>query len=76
MILLYLRAGYPLALNPLRDVFPQGIVDLIASTSFLTHQQAIMRGVLELRDVLFFSLTCAFWLSLNVLVLKAKKGGS
>ena len=76
VILLYLLAGYPLALNPLRDVFPQGIVDLTASTSFLTHQQAIMRGVLELRDVLFFSLTCAFWLSLNVLVLKAKKGGS
>jgi ABC-2 type transport system permease protein len=76
VILLYLLAGYPLALNPLRDVFPQAMVDLIASFSFLEHQQAIMRGVLELRDVLFFALTCLFWLSLNVLVLKAKKGGS
>lgn len=76
VILLYLLAGYPLALNPLRDVFPQAMVDLIASFSFLEHQQAIMRGVLELRDILFFALTCLFWLSLNVLVLKAKKGGS
>ena len=76
VILLYLLAGYPLALNPLRDVFPQAMVDLIASFSFLEHQQAIMRGVLEMRDILFFALTCLFWLSLNVLVLKAKKGGS
>lgn len=76
VILLYLLAGYPLALNPLRDIFPQTIVDLIASFSFLDHQQAIMRGVLELRDILFFTLTATFWLSLNVLVLRAKKGGS
>mgnify|MGYP003462746062 CR=1 FL=1 len=76
VILLYLLAGYPVALNPLRDVVPQAAVDLIASFSFLEHQQAIMRGVLELRDVLFFTLTCLFWLSLNVLVLKARKGGS
>lgn len=76
VILLYLLAGYPLALNPLRDIFPQALVDLVASLSFLGHQQAIMRGVLELRDILFFLVTCAFWLALNVLLLRARKGGA
>jgi ABC-type uncharacterized transport system involved in gliding motility auxiliary subunit/ABC-type transport system involved in multi-copper enzyme maturation permease subunit len=76
VILLYLLAGYPLALNPIRDVFPQALVDLIASYSLLEHQQAIIRGVLDLRDVLFFLATCAFWLSLNVFILSARKGGS
>ena len=67
VILLYLLAAYPLALNPLRDIVPQAMVDLIASFSFLEHQQAIMRGVLELRDILFFALTCIFWLSISVI---------
>lgn len=76
VILLYLLAGYPLALNPLRDVFPQAVVDMVASLSFLERQQSIMRGVLDLRDVLFFAATGLFWLSLNVLILHTKKGGS
>lgn len=75
VILLYLLAGYPLALNPVRDIFPQGLVDLIASFSFLDQLQAIIRGVLELRTVLFFAATSVFWLSLNVIILKIKKGG-
>lgn len=75
VILLYLLAGFPLALNPIRDVFPQALVDLIASYSFLEHQQAIIRGVLDLRDLLFFAITCLFWLSLNVFILSARKGG-
>jgi ABC-type uncharacterized transport system involved in gliding motility auxiliary subunit/ABC-type transport system involved in multi-copper enzyme maturation permease subunit len=74
VILLYLLAGYPLALNPIRDIFPQGLVDLIASFSFLDYQQAIIRGVLELRAVLFLAATCMFWLLLNIIILKARKG--
>jgi ABC-2 type transport system permease protein len=43
--------------------------------SFLTHLNAITRGVLDLRDVLFFVLTALFWLAVNLLVLRARKGG-
>jgi len=75
ILLLYLLAGYPLALNPVREIFPQHIVDLIGSMSFLTHLNAITRGVLDLRDVLFFALTALFWLAVNLLVLRARKGG-
>lgn len=75
LILLYLLAGYPLALNPVRELFPQSVVDLIASLSMLTHLQSVTRGVLDLRDLLYFAVTAAFWLGANVLLLQARKGG-
>lgn len=76
ILLLYLLAGYPLALNPIREVFPQHAVDLISSMSFLTHLNAVIRGVLDLRDALFFAMTAAFWLTVNLLVLRARRGGA
>lgn len=76
ILLLYLLAGYPLALNPVREIFPQHVVDLIGSMSFLSHLNAITRGVLDLRDILFFTLTALFWLAVNLLVLRARKGGA
>ena len=75
LLLLYLLAGYPLALNPIRELFPQPTVDLIASLSMLSHLQAVTRGVLDLRDLLYFAVTAAFWLGINVLLLQARKGG-
>lgn len=73
VLLLCLLAGYPLALNPIRELFSQPFVDLISSLSFLTHQQSITRGVLDLRDVLFYVLTAVFWLWANVVLLASRK---
>ena len=73
LILLFLLAGYPLALNPMRELFSQPMVDLISSLSFLSHLQSITRGVLDSRDVLFYMITSGFWLLLNVLLLQFKK---
>jgi len=41
--------------------------------SFLTHFQAISRGVLDLRDVVFFLLCIGTWLAATVLVIDLKK---
>jgi ABC-2 type transport system permease protein len=73
VLLLGLLAGYPLALNPVREVFSQDAVDLISSLSLLSHLQSITRGVIQLRDVLFYGITSLFWLALNVIVLHARK---
>lgn len=72
--LLFLLAGFPLALGPLRTVAPQEFVDAVSGLSFLTHFQAIMRGVLDLRDVAFFLLAILAWLLATVLVIESKKG--
>ncbi|MEO8161420.1 MAG: ABC transporter permease [Arenimonas sp.] len=71
--LLLLLAGFPLALDPLRTLLPQQVVDAASGLSFLTHFQAITRGVLDLRDVLYFLLTIAVWLTATVLVINIRK---
>jgi len=72
--LLFLLAGFPLALDPLRGIAPQSVVDAVSGLSFLTHFQAITRGVLDLRDVLYFILAIVGWLGATVLVIDIKKG--
>lgn len=72
--LLLLLAGFPLALDAVRAVSSQGVVDAIANLSLLTHYQAIGRGVLDLRDVAYFLLAIAAWLDATVLVVNYKKG--
>lgn len=72
--LLMLLAGFPLALDAVRGVAPQSVVDAISAVSFLTHFQAITSGVLDLRDVVFFVLAIAAWLAATVLVIDLKKG--
>ncbi|HMB57393.1 MAG TPA: ABC transporter permease [Arenimonas sp.] len=73
LCLLMLLAGFPLALDMVRSLAPQWVVDAISGLSFLTHFQAITRGVLDLRDVSYFLLSIAAWLFATVLVIDLKK---
>lgn len=68
-----LLAGFPLVLEFIRALFPQGVVDAVAGLSFLTHFAAIAKGVIDLRDVLFFLFVIAFWLVACALVIDLKK---
>jgi ABC-2 type transport system permease protein len=70
---LFLLAGFPMVLDFFRVLFPQIIVDAVANLSFLTHFAAIAKGVLDLRDVLFFLLSIAFWLYASAVVIDLKK---
>jgi ABC-2 type transport system permease protein len=71
--LLLLLAGFPLALDWLDGWAPHSWTDAVAGLSFLTHFQAISRGVLDLRDVAFFLLCIAAWLAATVFVIDMKK---
>ena len=70
---LMLLAGFPLVLDLAAEVFPQFMVDAIAQLSFLTHFAAIAKGVIDLRDLLFFLLTIGFWLYASAVVIDLKK---
>ncbi|MGD0961113.1 MAG: ABC transporter permease subunit [Methylomonas sp.] len=70
---LLLLAGFPLVLDVFRAVAPQGLVDAVAGLSFLTHFNAITKGVIELRDLLFFLFSIGFWLYANAVVIDLKK---
>jgi ABC-2 type transport system permease protein len=71
--LVLLLAGLPMVLNVLGVVLPQFLVDAVASLSFLTHFQAIGKGVIDLRDLLYFGLMIGFWLYANAVVIDLKK---
>jgi ABC-2 type transport system permease protein len=70
---LFLLAGFPLVLDLFRAWAPQVLVDAIASLSFLTHFEAISKGVIDLRDVTYFALVVVFFLIGTAVVLDVNK---
>ncbi|PZN34505.1 MAG: ABC transporter permease [Proteobacteria bacterium] len=70
---LLLMAGSPMIVQVLGGLLPQAIIDALASLSFLTHFQSIAKGVIDLRDLLYFGTTIGFWLIANAIVLDMKK---
>jgi len=69
----FLLAGFPLVLDLVRGWAPALLVDSIASLSFLSHFEALAKGVVDLRDVLYFALTIAFFLIATTIVLDLRK---
>ena len=69
----FLLAGFPLVLDLVRGWAPQPIIDAVASLSFWTHFDSISKGVIDLRDLLYFATAIAAWLAANVIVLEMKK---
>ena len=70
---LFMLAGFPLVLDFFSGWLPGPLLDAVASLSFLTHYTAISKGVLDLRDVLYFLLVIGVWLYATTLVLDLKK---
>jgi len=70
---LLLVSGLPFVLDAFRAWAPAALVDAIASLSFLTHFESISRGVLDLRDILYFLMLIAFALFANAIVVDMKK---
>jgi ABC-2 type transport system permease protein len=70
---LFLLSGFPIVLDFLPAWAPQPIVDAIASLSFWTHAISIRKGVIDLRDLLYFVSVAAVWLAANAIVLDMKK---
>jgi len=71
--LAFVLSGYPLVLDFFRGWAPDLLVDAVSSLSFLTHFSDITRGVIDMRDLLYFVSTIAFWLFASALVIDLKK---
>ena len=54
---------------------PPVLVETIASFSFLTHFTAISRGVIDVRDLVFFGSLIAAFLFANAVIVDMKKAG-
>lgn len=73
--LLFVMAGFPLVLDAFKGWVSLPVLDMIASLSFLTHFNAISRGVLSLQDLLYFVSVILAWLLATSVVLESRKGG-
>jgi ABC-2 type transport system permease protein len=71
----FLLSGFPLVLDLFSGWAPQTIVDGIASLSFLTHFANISKGVIEVRDLVYFGLVIGTFLFANTIVLQWKQAG-
>lgn len=69
----FLLSGFSLVLGLFEGWAPQPIVDAVASLSFLTHFGSIAKGVIDLRDILYFAVLIGVWLTANAIVLDMKK---
>jgi ABC-2 type transport system permease protein len=70
---LFLLSGFAMVLNAFQGWAPQPVIDAIASLSFLTHFGSIAKGVIDVRDLLYFATVIAVWLMATVIVLDLKK---
>lgn len=70
---LLMLSGLPMVLDVFRGFGSSALTDFVASLSFMTHFEALSRGVVDLRDVLFFLLTIVVWLIATTQVLTIKK---
>lgn len=66
-------AGIPMVLDVFSAFLPALVVDAISSLSFLGHFRAITAGVIDLRDVIFFSSLIVMSLILTAIIVEAKK---
>lgn len=70
---LFVVSGFNIVLDWFTGWAPDALVEAIASLSFLTHFNAIAKGVLDLRDLLFFLILIAGWLLATAIVIDLKK---
>jgi ABC-2 type transport system permease protein len=71
--LLLLLTGFPVVLDLFSGWAPQSLLEAISGFSFLTHFSAVTRGVIDVRDLVFFLSLIVFFLFVNTVLVEAKK---
>ena len=71
----FVLSGFPLVLELVSALAPALVVDAVRSFSFLTHFQAISKGVLQAGDIVYFVSLIVFWLFVNAVVIEWRKAG-
>jgi ABC-2 type transport system permease protein len=70
---LFTVSGSPVVLGLLQNWAPAALLSTVASFSFLTHFSAIMRGVIDARDAVFFLSVIGTFLIANAVIVDLKK---
>ena len=72
---LFLVSGSEIVVDVFKNWAPNFVVDTVASFSFLTHFEAMSKGVLAANDVVYFLLVIFVWLTANAVITEQNKAG-
>jgi ABC-2 type transport system permease protein len=70
----FLISGFPPVMDFFRPWAPQAVLDAVAGFSFLTRFDAISKGVIDLRDIVYFGTLIGLFLFATAVVVDARKG--
>lgn len=70
---LFMLSGFPLVLDAFSQWAPQWLLDAVASLSLLTRFDAVSKGVIDLRDLLYFVSLIVAWLAATAVAVELKK---
>lgn len=70
---IFVVSGSNIVLDAFKDWAPSIVIDTIASFSFLTHFEAMAKGVIALNDVGYYLISIAVWLYASLLIIEHKK---
>jgi ABC-2 type transport system permease protein len=70
---LFTVSGSGIGLGLLKGWAPQALIDTVTGMSFLTHFNAIVRGVIDLRDAVFFVSVIVLFLYASTVIVDMKK---
>lgn len=71
---LFTMSGLDLVLDAVRAILPAAVAEVVASLSFLAHFGTVSKGLIELRNVVFFLSMIAFWLFATTVAVDTRKG--
>ena len=67
-------AGSPVVLGLLQAIASDDAIAFVASLSFITHFQDLMKGVVDLRDLIYFASLIVVFLFANMLAVERARG--
>jgi len=70
---IFLLSGTPLVLDVFQGWLPQVLIDTISGMSITTHFNSILKGVIDLRNLVFFFSFIVSWLLANIIIVEMKK---
>jgi len=74
VIFLFMMSSLDLILSAFRGWAPVFLVEVVQSLSFLVHYDSIVRGVIDIRDLIFYFSIIGVFLFANVVIVDQKRG--
>jgi len=70
---IFVLSGTPLVLDLFQGWLPQILINTISGMSVTTHFNSIMKGVIDLKDLVFFFSFIISWLLANIVIVEMRK---